>query len=133
VTTLEERIVVRSEGDAAEATRAARQIALKAGLNSTRAVEVATAVSEVAANQLRYAGGGEIVMRQSSSGVEIEARDEGPGIPDIEKALEHGWSSVGSLGVGLPGARRLMDEFEVTSAPETGTLIRMAKLARDAA
>jgi serine/threonine-protein kinase RsbT len=129
----EERIVVRGESDAAEATRLARELALAAGLSSTRAVEVATAVSEVAANQVRYAGGGEIVLRRLPGGVEIEARDEGPGIPDLEKALQHGWSSVGSLGVGLPGARRLMDEFEVTTAPGSGTLIKMSKFAGDAA
>jgi serine/threonine-protein kinase RsbT len=123
----EKRISVRGDGDAAEATRLAREAALAAGLSSTRSVEVATAVSEVAANQVRHAGGGEILVRGVPGGVEIEARDEGPGIPDVAKALQHGWSSVGSLGVGLPGAQRLMDEFELTSDAGRGTFVRMAK------
>ena len=115
------------EADAAEATRLARELAEQAGLPSTEAVHLATAVSEVAVNQLRHAGGGTIELRLEGDAIRVEARDAGPGIDDPELALSDGFSTAGSLGLGLPGARRLVDEFDLDSVPGGGTRVRMAK------
>jgi serine/threonine-protein kinase RsbT len=123
------RIRVRTEGDAAEAARIARELALRQGLTRTEAMHAATAVSEVAVNQVRHArDGGTVVMTRSDEGVLVDAADAGPGIADLELALRDGWSSDGGLGLGLPGARRLMDRFEVSSPPGAGVVVRMAKL-----
>jgi anti-sigma regulatory factor (Ser/Thr protein kinase) len=125
----EHRVRVRTEGDAAEAARIARELALRHGLTATEAVHVATAVSEVAANQVRHADdGGTVVVSRSPAGVRVEAADGGPGIADVELALRDGWSTDGGLGLGLPGARRLMDGFELTSEQGSGTVVRMTKL-----
>jgi serine/threonine-protein kinase RsbT len=123
------RIRVRTEGDAAEAARIARELALRLGLTRTEAMHAATAVSEVAVNQVRHArDGGTVVMTRSDDGLLVDAADAGPGIADLELALRDGWSSAGGLGLGLPGARRLMDRFEVSSRPGAGVIVRMAKL-----
>jgi serine/threonine-protein kinase RsbT len=123
-------IAIDSEAGVAVAVRAARELALAAGLGDTEAVQAATAVSEIATNQLRHATGGRVELRVASdgerSGLEVRARDAGPGIADVELALRDGWSSAGSLGIGLPGARRLMDDFTVAS-DAAGTEVRMAK------
>jgi serine/threonine-protein kinase RsbT len=125
----EHRVRIRTEGDAAQAARIARELGLRHGLSSNEAVQVATAVSEVAANQVRHAlDGGTLVVSRSPEGVHVEAIDIGPGIADVELALHDGWSSDGGLGLGLPGARRLMDRFEISSAPGAGTVVRMDKL-----
>jgi serine/threonine-protein kinase RsbT len=125
------RIRVRTEGDAAEAARIARELALRQGLSRTEAMHAATAVSEVAVNQVRHArGGGTVMVARSDEGVLVEAGDAGPGIAKLELALRDGWSSGGGLGLGLPGARRLMDRFEISSPPGAGVVVRMAKLNR---
>jgi anti-sigma regulatory factor (Ser/Thr protein kinase) len=123
------RIRVHTEGDAAEAARIAREAGLRQGLSRTKAMHAATAVSEVAVNQVRHArDGGTVVVTCSDEGVRVDAADAGPGIADLELALRDGWSSDGGLGLGLPGARRLMDRFEVSSRPGAGVVVRMAKL-----
>ena len=92
---------------------------------------IATAISELARNILTYAGEGEIEVAVEETagrrGIRIVARDEGPGIADIGLALQDGYSTSRSLGIGLPGVRRLMDEFEVTSEPGSGTVVRATK------
>jgi serine/threonine-protein kinase RsbT len=124
-------IRVRVESDAAEASRAARELAASLGFGATDVVQVATAVSEVAANQVQHAAGGTVVLSrlegERGPGVLVEAADDGPGIDRPERALEDGFSTRGSLGLGLPGARRLMDEFQIESAPGQGTHVRMVK------
>jgi serine/threonine-protein kinase RsbT len=135
------RLRIRSEADVAAAMRAGRAAAEEAGLSVVEAQHVATAVSEVATNAWRYAVGGDVVIecleREGRHGVRIVVTDEGPGIADIGAALSDDVSTSGSLGVGLPGARRLMDEFELRSAVGAGTEIEMEKWAggrtRDAA
>jgi anti-sigma regulatory factor (Ser/Thr protein kinase) len=123
------KVRIRTEGDAAEAARLARELGLRHGLSANEAVQVATAVSEVASNQLRHAlDGGTVTVSRSPEGVRVEAIDVGPGIADVDVALRDGWSSDGGLGLGLPGARRLMDRFEIASAPGAGTVVRMDKL-----
>jgi serine/threonine-protein kinase RsbT len=91
---------------------------------------VATAISEIARNIINYAIKGELllsVVKNGQEGISITASDEGPGIRNIEQAMQNGYSSSGSLGLGLPGAKRLMDEFEIESQPGKGTTIRMKK------
>jgi serine/threonine-protein kinase RsbT len=127
------RLEIRSEADVSAAMRAGRAAAEEAGLSVVEAQHVATAVSEVATNAWRYAVGGEVLIESLEGdgrhGVRVVVSDRGPGIADVGAALSDGVSSSGSLGVGLPGARRLMDEFDLRSAVGTGTVIEMEKWA----
>jgi serine/threonine-protein kinase RsbT len=127
------RLAIRTEADMWAAMRAGRAAAEEAGLSLVEAQHVATAVSEIATNAWRYAGGGEVVIetleRDGRHGVRIVVSDRGPGIVDVGAALSDGVSSSGSLGVGLPGARRLMDEFDLRSVPGSGTVVEMEKWA----
>lgn len=92
---------------------------------------IATAISELARNILRYAKHGEIVIghddNSGKQGIVVVARDEGPGIRSIEQALQVGFSTSGGLGLGLPGVRRLTDEFEISSKPGRGTVVTIKK------
>lgn len=125
------RVVVRQDTDIVLACQKGRALAEQVGIKGDSQVVVVIAISEVARNIVNYAGCGEIVFgiigQDGRQGISIVARDEGPGISDIEKALEDGYSTGGGLGLGLAGAKRLMDEFEVTSQPGKGTTITMAK------
>nr|WP_246345350.1 ATP-binding protein [Conexibacter arvalis] len=100
-------------------------------MGTTDLTLVATAISEIARNITAYAGSGEIVVRpvelNGAHGLEVVARDAGPGIADVERALQDGYTTGGGLGLGLPGARRLMDEFEIVSQPGVGTTVTMTK------
>lgn len=111
-----------------------RQLAQEMGFTPVEATMIATAISEVARNILLYAGTGEVVIEAAEQdgrrGLRIVARDEGPGISDTSKALQDGFSTGDGLGLGLPGARRLMDELDLTSAPGQGTTVRMARWVR---
>ena len=125
------RLKIADEDDCISAASEAMNLARTAGFNSTGQFMFSTAVSELATNIMRYAGEGEITIRaindETGKGLEIIAADRGPGIADIEAALEDGFSTTKtSLGIGLGGVRRLMDEFTITSEPGTGTCI-MAK------
>ncbi len=126
-------VQIRSDGDVVEARRAMREMSTATMLSSTQAAMVATAISEVARNMLAYAGSGEIEVaalhRGARHGVLVRARDEGPGIADVGLALRSGYSTSERLGLGLPGARRLMDEFEIESALGAGTTVTMRKWA----
>lgn len=100
------------------------------GFSRTDLTVIATAVSEVARNIVRFAGSGEIVVElvlRPRRGVCVVARDTGPGIVDVERALTDGFSTYHGLGLGLPGARRLMDDFAVVSEPGRGTTVTMTK------
>jgi serine/threonine-protein kinase RsbT len=121
---------VDAEFDVATAAREARELAEACGLTGVEAQHVATAVSEVASNAVKYAGGGEVELdpaeRGGRRGLRVVVRDHGPGIADVTAALRDGVSTGGSLGFGLPGARRLMDEFTIRSGPH-GTEIAMSR------
>jgi serine/threonine-protein kinase RsbT len=121
---------VDAEFDVATAAREARGLAEACGLSGVEAQHVATAVSEVARNAVKYAEGGEVELapaeRGGRRGLRITVRDRGPGIADVAAALRDGVSTGGSLGLGLPGARRLMDDFTIRSGP-AGTEIAMAR------
>jgi negative regulator of sigma-B (phosphoserine phosphatase) len=122
---------VREESDVAIARIRARECALDHGLGETATEALATAVSEVARNLLVHAGGGEISIRGARDGdrrgVAVIAVDSGPGVADVDRALEGGFSSGGGLGLGLSGARRLVDELEITSVRGRGTTVVLRK------
>jgi serine/threonine-protein kinase RsbT len=122
---------IRSELDIVQARQAGRQLAAEVGFKGTDLVLVATAISELARNIVEYAQRGEIllsvVQKEGRRGVRIVARDEGPGIPDIELAMRDGYSSSHSLGMGLPGARRLVDDFTIQSEVGKGTVVTATK------
>src|SRR5262245_52731047 len=124
--TEEIRVPVESDTDIVAARQKGRMLATRLGFSSGDATIVATAISELARNIVLYAKRGEVVLiaiEGERRGLVISARDEGPGIPDIRQAMQDGYSTSGRLGVGLPGVRRLMDEFEIVSEPELGTTV----------
>jgi anti-sigma regulatory factor (Ser/Thr protein kinase) len=127
----EVRIPMRSDADIVAARQAARELASRLGFRPTDLTLIATAVSEISRNIVRFAGSGEVVIElldQPRRGVRVVARDTGPGIADVEMALRDGFSTYNGLGLGLPGARRLMDEFAVASEIGRGTTVTMTKL-----
>ena len=126
----EVRISIQGDPDIVRARRSARDLASRVGFSRTDLTMIATAVSEIARNIVRFAGNGELVIELLDTprpGVRIVARDTGPGIPDLTRALADGYSTYKGLGLGLPGARRLMDEFSVISEVERGTTVTMIK------
>jgi serine/threonine-protein kinase RsbT len=134
--TIGEKGRVQIDGDRAivSARQQGRALALGLGFSAGCATLVATAISELARNILLYAGQGEIelkpIERTGDEGLMIMARDHGPGIGNVRRAMEDGYSTSGRMGLGLPGVRRLMDEFEVQSATGGGTQIRAVKWKR---
>jgi serine/threonine-protein kinase RsbT len=130
----EVRVRIASDADIVSARQAARDLAERLGFSSTDLTILATAVSEVARNILRFAGTGEVALElvsQPRRGVRVTAMDNGPGIGDVEQAMIDGFSTNKSLGLGLPGAKRLMDEFSIESRPGQGTTVTMAKWRKD--
>jgi serine/threonine-protein kinase RsbT len=131
---LELRVPIDNEADIVTARQEGRQLAAERGFSRTEQTLIATAISEVARNIIEYARRGEILLsaieEPGRRGIQVVARDDGPGIPDTQLAMRDGWSTAKSLGMGLPGARRLMDEFDLVSAPGKGTVVKMAKWVR---
>jgi serine/threonine-protein kinase RsbT len=127
----EVRVPVESDIDIVAARQKGRALATRLGFSSGDATIVATAISELARNIVLYAKRGEIVIALAHvgehAGLVITACDEGDGIPDIRQALQDGYSTAGRLGVGLPGVKRLMDEFEITSTVGEGTTVTVKK------
>jgi RNA polymerase sigma factor (sigma-70 family) len=126
----ETRIPIRADADIVTARQAVRERAARLGFSQTELTMIATAVSEITRNIVRFASFGEVVvelLEQPRRGVRVVARDTGPGIRDIEQALADGYSTYDGLGLGLPGARRLMDEFAVVSEIGRGTTVTMTK------
>ena len=124
-------MAINSDQDIVAARQRGRALATELGFSSGDATLIATAISELARNIVSYARKGEITLKMvqalSRQGVLIIASDSGPGIRDIPQALRDGFSTSGSLGLGLPGVRRLMDEFEITSKPGRGTIVTVKK------
>jgi serine/threonine-protein kinase RsbT len=128
------RIAVGADPDIVAARGAARELASNLDFGPTELTVIATAVSEVCRNIVRFAGSGEVVVELRETprrGIRIIARDAGPGIADVEQAMADGFSTYGGLGLGLPGVRRLMDEFAVESRPDHGTTVTMTKWERN--
>jgi RNA polymerase sigma factor (sigma-70 family) len=130
------RIPIQADADVVAARKQGRELAAQAGFSATELTIIATAISEIARNIVMFAERGEVVVslvgENSRQGVTVVARDSGPGIPDLERALQDGYSGYGGMGLGLPGSRRLMDEFEITSEVDKGTTVTMTKWRRDA-
>lgn len=124
-------VPVRSEGDLVTARQRGREIASLLHFSSSELTLIATAISEVTRNILSYAGSGELrlqlVRNGPRAGVSIVASDHGPGIADLFSAMQDGFSTSGSLGLGLPGSKRLMDEFDIVSEVGKGTTVSMTK------
>ena len=124
-------VAIDNPDDIVDARKAGHQLALDLGFSLTDVTMIATAISEVTRNITSYAGHGavrvEVADREGRKALVIRAEDEGPGIADIERAMEDGYSTGRGLGLGLPGARRLMDRLIVESALGRGTVIEMWK------
>lgn len=127
----EMRVTIGHDSDIVTARQKGREIAVKVGFKGTDLTLIATAISEVARNILTYAKTGEIVLDSvthgARKGIVVVADDRGPGIPNIDEAMRDGFSTGNSLGLGLPGAKRLMDEFEIQSKVGQGTTVTMRK------
>ena len=125
---------IRADADVLLARQKARELAKPLKFSSSDLTLIATAISEVARNIVTYAKHGEIALRLVNKGarrgIRVVARDEGPGIADIALAMEDGYSTSSSLGLGLPGSKRLMDDFEIVSALGKGTTVTMTKWER---
>ena len=127
-------VPIRADVDVVVARQKIRGLVSDLRFSGSELTLIATAISEVARNIVSYAGSGEIVMRVvqrgQRRGITVVARDKGPGIADIERAMEDGFSTSRGLGLGLPGSKRLMDEFELVSEVGRGTEITMTKWER---
>lgn len=127
-------VPIASEDDILTARQQARSLAVTLGFWTVEQTFIAIAISELALNILQYAGKGDIVLsgseKQGTRGIVIVARDEGPGIADIALAMQEGYSTSGGPGLGLSGAKRLMDEFELVSSLGKGTTVTMKKWVR---
>lgn len=130
----ERRLPVETEGDIITARQVGREIASHLGFSLSDLTLIATAISEIARNMVDHAGRGEMFFytceNNARAGICITARDKGPGIEDIEQAMEDGWTSKNGLGLGLPGSRRIMDEFAIESVKGQGTTVVMKKWTR---
>ena len=128
------RVAIQREADIVAARQAGRQLAAQLGFSATDQTLIATAISEVARNIVVYAVQGEIVLTRADEagriGIQVQAIDSGPGIDNKELALRDGYSTKNSLGLGLPGARRLMDHFDLQSEIGRGTTVTMKKWKR---
>ena len=128
------RIGIASGADIVTARLEGRQLAARAGFTATDMTVIATAISELARNIVEYAGKGEIILTVVQGGLKqgfrVEARDHGPGIPNIDLAMQDGYSTGGGMGLGLPGTRRLMDEFLINSKVGKTTTVIATKWIR---
>jgi serine/threonine-protein kinase RsbT len=125
------RVPITADVDIVTARQQGRDLAERMGCSSIESTMIATAISEIARNIMSHAGRGEIAISavaiDGRKAVEVVASDEGPGIADVERAMQDGYSTGAGLGLGLPGAGRLMDHFELRSEPGVGTTVIMRK------
>jgi serine/threonine-protein kinase RsbT len=125
------RLRIAAEHDVARSLLEAGKYAEALGLDEQAKRKIVTAVSEIVRNIIKYAGSGEISIRAIEDGprigMEVEARDRGPGIVDLDEAMQDHYSSGGTLGLGLPGVKRMMDQLEIDTAPGKGTRVTIRK------
>jgi serine/threonine-protein kinase RsbT len=125
------RVLIHEECDVGVVRRRARELARQRAFRAASVEAIATAVTEIARNIVVHAGAGEVLLslveERGRAGLVVVARDEAHGIADVELAMRDGYSTAGGLGLGLPSARRLMDEFAMVSAPGRGTTVTMKK------
>jgi serine/threonine-protein kinase RsbT len=130
----EVRVAIDCDAAIVTARQKGRELASQCGFPSTDLAVIATAISELARNIVRYAVRGEIILRRVDDngrrGVEVVATDDGPGIHDLTLAMQDGYSTSGGLGIGLPGTRRLMDDFEIISDFGKGTTVTVRRWKR---
>jgi serine/threonine-protein kinase RsbT len=128
------RVAILTDADVVTARQQARTLGASLGFSSTDLTLLATAISEVARNLTTYAGTGVVTLRtvreREREGIEVVASDEGPGIENVELAMQDGYSTRNGLGLGLPGTRRLVDDFELDTRPGVGTTVRLVKWSR---
>ena len=126
-----QEIAVRADADIVVARQRGRELAASLGFGPTDQTLIATAISELTRNIVLYAQRGRIVLKAigqgGKRGIMVVARDDGPGIPNVEQALQSGFSTSGGLGLGLPGVRRLTDEFDIASEVGHGTTVTVKK------
>ena len=137
---VEAHLKIDAEEDIVASRQRAREVARQLGFGAVDQSRIATAVSELARNVVRYAtdGKGEVTIREvrgpdasgGRSGIEVVISDDGPGIADVDQALRDGFTSGGGMGMGLPGTRRLMDEMTIDSAVGQGTVVTIRKWRR---
>jgi len=128
----ETQVPIRSDQDIVIARQKGRSLAAALSFTPGEATLIATAISELARNIVTYAKQGEIRLKviegsPDRRGIQVIAHDDGPGIADLDQALRDGFSTSGSLGVGLPGVRRLVDEFHIDSQRNRGTTVTITK------
>lgn len=125
---------IKSEWDIVAARQLGRNVAKELGFGTVDQARITTAISELARNIYLYAGEGKVeilgIVENGLSGILIIASDNGPGIPDIRRVMEDGFSTSGGLGAGLPGVKRLMDEFKIDTVHGEGTAIKATKWLR---
>ena len=130
----ETRIPIHHESDIVLARQEGRRMAEALGFSGADLTLIATAISEITRNIVKYAGHGELWLWHEPAlhgpGLVVQARDQGPGIPDLDLAMRDGYSTGKGLGLGLPGARRLMDDFNISSDPANGTIVTLKKWRR---
>jgi serine/threonine-protein kinase RsbT len=133
-TEAENTVLIKAEGDIVAVRKAIRSAAQELGFSTTDNTRIVTAASELCRNTYKYAGEGVMRWRALNSGgpvgIEIVFEDCGPGIADIDQAMRPGFTTGKGLGLGLPGAKRLMDEMKVTSEPGRGTTVSVVKWMR---
>lgn len=122
---------VRTDHDVVQVRHAVRALAAELGFSLVDQTKLVTAASEIARNTLQYGGGGrveiDVVRREARQGLRMVFTDTGPGIADLEQAMRDGYTSGGGLGLGLGGARRLVNEFEIDSRPGEGTRVALVR------
>jgi serine/threonine-protein kinase RsbT len=126
-----ERVTLSDSQDVVTVRQAVRSCAVGLGFSLVDQTKIVTAASEIARNTVIYGGGGwaelEILNRGDRKGLQIVFEDQGPGISDVNKALQDGYTTGGGLGLGLGGAKRLVNEFEISSTPGAGTRITLRR------
>jgi len=131
-----EKVKIASSADIIAARGKGRELAIKMGFSVVDQTKITTAISELTRNIVTYAGRGEVTIKKARSepgdknGIVVVCIDEGPGIEDVGLVLKGGFSTSGSLGLGLSGAKHLMDEFEIKSKPGEGTVVTIKKWMR---
>jgi serine/threonine-protein kinase RsbT len=126
-----ERLEIRSSDDVVRVRQRTRVLATEAGLSLVDQTKIITAASEIARNTVDYGGGGtlliELLRESARRGLKLTFSDQGPGIPDLDRALTDGYTTGNGLGLGLSGAKRLCNEFAVKSTPGSGTIVTLAR------
>ncbi|MCE7060293.1 anti-sigma regulatory factor [Dyadobacter sp. CY343] len=128
---IRESLAIQHERDLVYCRNRVKEVAVKMGMGIVNQTKLITATSEIARNMLIYGGGGivrlEVIIRGKQEGIQLVFEDKGPGIADIQKAMQDGFTTGRTLGMGLPGAKRLVNEFAIQSTLGQGTTVKILK------